>query len=161
MRLVYLLFHNIYLTFLALKKSFLKKKMATYSLDFPKLDSNDVWLDECGAANCRKAHNILNNEVMLRPTSNRLMNWWDFLDVLVCYAESAKCGLCCKCNWCLYYFRNLWSGRPRLEHMDGRGSTAKFLRPFASAPLTNVMKEDPWPADPSPGTMSPIWRWVL
>lgn len=102
-----MLFHNIYLTFLALKKSLKKKKMATYSPDFPKLDSNDVWLDECGAANCRKAHNILNNEVMLRPTSNRLMNWWDFLDVLVCYAESAKCGLCCKCNWCLYYFRNL------------------------------------------------------
>ena len=58
--------------------------MATYSPEFNKLDSNDKWLDECGAAKCHQNHKILKNEVMIHPSSHHRMNWWDFLDVLVC-----------------------------------------------------------------------------
>ena len=80
--------------------------MATQYPEFQGLDSNDQWVETCGEKNCPKKHNILKNNSMLLP-NDQAMNWWDFLDVLVCYAESAEYGLCRKCSWCRYWYKNL------------------------------------------------------
>ena len=80
--------------------------MASRVPEFYKLDSNDKWLEDCGAKGCTQKHNILKNHVMLLP-GDQVVNWWDFLDILECYEKAAKCGVCTRCHWCKYYFRNL------------------------------------------------------
>ena len=74
--------------------------------EFCSLDSNDEFTSNCGVKMCEEEHNILKNKYMQLPSQQR-MNWWDFLDVLVCLEKSAQCKVCTKCNWCKYYFRNL------------------------------------------------------
>ena len=122
--------------------------MASIVLEFCGLDSNDKWLESCGVACCTKKHNMLKNEVMLN-TSHRLMNWWDFLDVLVCYQQSAECGLCTKCNWCRFYFKNLLGEAYGLiwntwRTMDGQFFTVVRFSPHNECYSRRPMTVTPW-----------------
>ena len=73
--------------------------MASRVPEFYGLNSNDKWMDDCGADGCTQKHNILKNEVMLLP-GDQVVNWWDFLDILVCYENAAECGVCTRCHRC-------------------------------------------------------------
>lgn len=134
--------------FVAFNKKFLKKKMASIVPKFYGLDLNDKWVESCGAPGCTKKHNMLKNEVMLNA-SHRLMNWWDFLDVLVCYQQSAECGLCTKYNWCRFYFKNLLGEAYGLtlnswSTMNGQFFTAIRFSPHDECYSRRPMTVTPW-----------------
>ena len=62
------------------------------------------------------------------------MNWWDFLDVLKCYAESASCGLWTKCSWCRYWFCNLLGETWDLTNNSWRTQFGQFFTAVIFSP---------------------------